>query len=311
MVRDSSVARGTRALCRRGESSDWRQLGQGVIAILAAAQQLADGLHVLAEIDEYLGRQRPRTPEDRPPGKTKDDPQHAKCKRITLSGQAPNMRHSEPSVAGGSIGGPPGPLSRNTTRRAAAHRFDQLAGQLAMLVIHQRQVEQKRAVGHGDQLAVVGRGPLASDDRLAVAREQRLLPIEPEPVATTVRYRSLPASIPSHQGPDKLAARARVLRMDLKPVARQVFARRASPECGLDFRLLLALAIFGPLVRGNQRGHCPPIGRRGVERAAHVDERFARDASRANRRTTGRARARARRNRRETIRSHRPIPCPN
>ena len=43
---------------RRGESSDGRQLGQGVVAILAAPQQLADGRHVLAEIDEYFGGER-------------------------------------------------------------------------------------------------------------------------------------------------------------------------------------------------------------------------------------------------------------
>ena len=83
-------------------------------------------------------------------------PSTANCKRITFSGQAPNNRaNAEP---------PARRIDRRTARptlqkhhlaRLVAHRFDQLAGQLAMLVIHQRHIQQKRAVGHHDQLAAV------------------------------------------------------------------------------------------------------------------------------------------------------------
>src|SRR6187551_638132 len=143
-----------------------------MIAILAAAQQLPHGSHVLAEIDQHLGWLWPRTPKDRPAGKTKDDPQHSEMQEDRA--QRPGCEHPPERAVGSRR------IDRRTVRvalqenysGATSHRCDQLASQLAVLVIHERQVEQEGAVGHSDQLPPVGCGPLTSCDCLSVACEE-------------------------------------------------------------------------------------------------------------------------------------------
>ena len=54
-------------------------------------------------------------------------------------------------------GGSPGPLSRKATLDPGPHSWIEITGEFAMLMVHQRQIQQERAVRDDDELIVAPR----------------------------------------------------------------------------------------------------------------------------------------------------------
>ena len=114
---------------------------------------------VLAEVRQRRRRLFPRTPEDRPAGKTEDDAQHGQMQEDAIAGiDREQLAWPKGALASGSLSEiirRAGRFQKHDVLLGRADLADQRGGQLAMLVIHQLQVEQERAVGDDDELAVL------------------------------------------------------------------------------------------------------------------------------------------------------------
>ena len=107
-------------------------------------------------------------------------PSTVRCSRIAFSGQTLSSSSGVGDAAGGLLvehGRPARPAfdEHDAARRAALG--DQLAGQLAVLVVHERIVEDERAVGDDDHLAVAPahrRRSTRVTSGIAVGGQQRL-----------------------------------------------------------------------------------------------------------------------------------------
>ena len=143
----------------------------------------ATACDVPAEVGGARPLRRPRRAEDRPARETEDDADHGQVQEDPVG--RPDVKISRPVamlvrrilVADRRPAGAAFQEDHVAARRADL--VDQLARQLAVLVVHQRQVQQERAVGDDDQLAfavAVADVEPRGDEHVAVRLQQHVGP---------------------------------------------------------------------------------------------------------------------------------------
>ena len=147
--------------------------------VAGSLEKLSHRIDVSAEVGGALRLQIAGPSEDREPRNTEDNPYRRNVQEDPIGRPAvEDVQHAGGPRRGVAIQDEQSARTAFQEHHGLAglagwsYFVDQLAGQLAMLVVHQRQIQQKRAVGHHDQAALVE--PLGAHQHVAFRLQQHL-----------------------------------------------------------------------------------------------------------------------------------------